>query len=208
MTLAVAIFVLRNVRRTVELSEDRMQYLTDERDRLAFLREEHRSLEEKLKQEHEERLEAQRRAESAERERPAKTERKLLAEKAEREREQRLRSERQAEEAGQEVVRLRQEHRQLMEQIERERVEHLETRSGCGRNGPRRTSRYRHASTPSERPITSDGRSTSVERRSKTVRQPIAKAFWRTYGTRPRWYGRSWYRPGRYQRRGHPRGTG
>ncbi len=69
VTLVVAILVLRASRRTAGLSEERMQYLSEERDRLAFLREEHRTLEEELRQE---RQEAQERAERAERERPAK----------------------------------------------------------------------------------------------------------------------------------------
>ena len=62
----IAIRILRNTRRILHLSERRMEYLTDERDRLELLREEHRLLsdehrllEETLEQERKERLAAQ-----------------------------------------------------------------------------------------------------------------------------------------------------
>ena len=55
----IALFVLRTSRRILRLSERRMEYLTDERDRLDLLREEHRLLEETLEQERKERLAAQ-----------------------------------------------------------------------------------------------------------------------------------------------------
>ena len=60
-SIIIAIRVLRNTRRILRLSERRMDYLTDERDRLELLREEHRLLEETLEQERKERLAAQQR---------------------------------------------------------------------------------------------------------------------------------------------------
>ena len=76
VTLIVAVLILRTARRVARLSEDRMEYLSEERDRLAFLREERRTSEEEL---------------------------------------------------GQQILRLRQEHTRLMEQLEQERAGHLET---------------------------------------------------------------------------------
>ena len=60
-SIIIAIRVLRNTRRILRLSERRMDYLTDERDRLKLLNEERGLLEETLEQERKERLEAQQR---------------------------------------------------------------------------------------------------------------------------------------------------
>jgi hypothetical protein len=60
-SIIIAIRVLRNTRRILRLSERRMDYLTDERDRLKLLREERGLLEEMLEQERKERLAAQQR---------------------------------------------------------------------------------------------------------------------------------------------------
>ena len=59
----IAIRVLRNTKRILRLSERRMEYLTDERDRLELLRAEYRLLEETLKQERKERLAEQQQVE-------------------------------------------------------------------------------------------------------------------------------------------------
>jgi uncharacterized protein (DUF3084 family) len=63
VSLVIAVLILRNVRRSAELAEDRVEYLREEQARLAFVREERRSLEEELKREREQRLEAEQRAE-------------------------------------------------------------------------------------------------------------------------------------------------
>ena len=69
-TLIIATLTLQNARRYVELAEDHMKYLREEQARLVvFLREERQSLKEELEREREQRLEAQRRAEWASRER-------------------------------------------------------------------------------------------------------------------------------------------
>lgn len=68
-TLIVSIRASRSARRSLELSEDRMEYLREEQDRLAFLREERQTLAEELKQQRQERLEAQQKADHLERER-------------------------------------------------------------------------------------------------------------------------------------------
>ena len=68
--LIIATLTLQNARRYVELAEDHMKYLREEQARLvAFVQEERQSLKEELAQEREQRLEAQRRAELASRER-------------------------------------------------------------------------------------------------------------------------------------------
>lgn len=67
-TLIVGILALRNARRSVGLAENRMEYLREEQERLAFLREERWTLVEELKQERQERLEAQQNADHLERE--------------------------------------------------------------------------------------------------------------------------------------------
>ncbi len=80
--LAVAVLALRNVKRSLRLAEDRQDYLLEEQKRMEFMRGEHKRLEEELehkrqeiqtlndalKQEQQERLQAQRRAEHAEQE--------------------------------------------------------------------------------------------------------------------------------------------
>ena len=58
-SIIIAIGILRNTQRILRLSERRMEYLTDERDRLELLREQHRLLEETLEQERKERSAAQ-----------------------------------------------------------------------------------------------------------------------------------------------------
>ncbi len=63
VSLVIAVLILRNVRRSAELAEDRVEYLREEQARLAFVREERRSLEEELEREREQRLEAEQRAE-------------------------------------------------------------------------------------------------------------------------------------------------
>ena len=68
VTFVLAVFILRSVRRSVELAEERKQYLREEQERLAFYREESKGLEEALEQERRERLEAQRKVELLERE--------------------------------------------------------------------------------------------------------------------------------------------
>jgi len=87
--LAVAVLALRNVKRSLRLAEDRQDYLLEEQKRMEFMRGEHKGLQEELKrlqeelehkrqetqtlnealkQEQQERLQAQRRAEHAEQE--------------------------------------------------------------------------------------------------------------------------------------------
>lgn len=82
VVLVVAVLALRNAQRSVQLAEDRHDYLLEEKERMEFMREEHKSLQEELeqkrqetqtlnealKQEQQERLQAQRRAEHAEQE--------------------------------------------------------------------------------------------------------------------------------------------
>jgi len=68
-TLIVGILALRSARGSLGLAENRMEYLREEQDRLAFLREERQTLVEELKQERQERLEAQQKADYLERER-------------------------------------------------------------------------------------------------------------------------------------------
>jgi hypothetical protein len=68
ITFILAVFILRSVRRSVELAEERKQYLREEQERLAFYREESKGLEEALEQECTERLETQRKVERLERE--------------------------------------------------------------------------------------------------------------------------------------------
>jgi len=69
-TLIIATLTMQNGRRYVELAEAHMKYLREEQARLViFLREERQSLKEELEREREQRLEAQRRAEWASRER-------------------------------------------------------------------------------------------------------------------------------------------
>jgi len=70
--VATLIFSIRasgSARRSLELAEHRMEYLREEQDRLAFLHEERQTLAEELKQERQERLEAQQKADHLERER-------------------------------------------------------------------------------------------------------------------------------------------
>ncbi len=70
-TLTVCILSLRSARRSLGLAEKRMEYLREEQERLAFLREERWTLVtlvEELKQERQERLEAQQNADHLERE--------------------------------------------------------------------------------------------------------------------------------------------
>ncbi len=63
-TLVMAALTLRSARKSVELAQNRMEYLREEQARLlAFVREEHQSFKEDLKREREQHLEAQRRAE-------------------------------------------------------------------------------------------------------------------------------------------------
>ena len=80
--LVIAVLALRNTQRSVQLAEYRQDYLLEEKERMEFMREEHKRLQEELehkrqetqtlnealKQEQQERLEAQRRAEHAEQE--------------------------------------------------------------------------------------------------------------------------------------------
>lgn len=87
--LVVAVLALRNTQRSVQLAEDRQDYLLEEQKRMEAMREEHKGLQEELKrlqeelehkrqetqtlnealkQEQQERLQAQRRAEHAEQE--------------------------------------------------------------------------------------------------------------------------------------------
>ena len=82
VTLIVVVLALRSAQSAVQLAEARNEYLHEEQNRLAHLREEHKALneelvrerqerwglQEQLNQEQEERLEAQRRAEQAEQE--------------------------------------------------------------------------------------------------------------------------------------------
>jgi hypothetical protein len=69
-TLIIATLTMQNGRRYVELAEAHMRYLREEQARLViFLRDERQSLKEELEREREQRLEAQRRAEWASRER-------------------------------------------------------------------------------------------------------------------------------------------
>ena len=80
--LVIAVLTLRNAQRSVLLAEKREEYLIEERERMEFMRQEHKSLQEELeqerqesqslqealKQERQERLQAQQRAERAEQE--------------------------------------------------------------------------------------------------------------------------------------------
>ncbi len=80
VVLVVAVLALRNAQRSVQLAENRQDYLLEEKERMEFMREEHKSLQEELehkrqefqtlqealKREKQERLQAQRRAERAE----------------------------------------------------------------------------------------------------------------------------------------------
>jgi gas vesicle protein len=80
--LVVAVLTLRSAQRSVQLAETRYDYLLEEKERMEFMREEHKSLQEELererqecqslqealKQEGQERLQAQLRAERAEQE--------------------------------------------------------------------------------------------------------------------------------------------
>jgi biopolymer transport protein ExbB/TolQ len=80
--LVVAVLTLRNTQRSVLLAEKREEYLLEERERMEFMRQEHKRLQEELelerqesqslqeavKQERQERLQAQQRAERAEQE--------------------------------------------------------------------------------------------------------------------------------------------
>src|ERR671915_1821774 len=78
--LVIAALTLQNARRYVELAEARMEHLREEQARLVVsLREERQSLKEELAHEREQRLEAQRRAEWASRERlPLRQAQRLL----------------------------------------------------------------------------------------------------------------------------------
>ncbi len=68
--LVIAALTLQNARKYIELAEARMEHLREEQTRIVvFLREERRSMKEELEREREQRLEAQRRAEWASRER-------------------------------------------------------------------------------------------------------------------------------------------
>ena len=69
MTLIVGILTLRSGRRSAELAESRNEYLREEKERLEFYRQERLYLEEALKQERQERLEAQRKVDRLETER-------------------------------------------------------------------------------------------------------------------------------------------
>lgn len=69
ITLFVCILALRRVQRLEWLGESRLQYLSEEQERMAFLREERRTLVESLEQERRERLETQRKLEHLARER-------------------------------------------------------------------------------------------------------------------------------------------
>ena len=80
--LVIAVLTLRNAQRSALLAEKREEYLLEERERMEFMRQEHKSLQEELeqerqesqslqealKQERQERLQAQQRAERAEQE--------------------------------------------------------------------------------------------------------------------------------------------
>ncbi len=80
--LVIAVLTLRNAQRSVLLAEKREEYLLEERERMEFMRQEHKSLQEDLeqereesqslqealKQERQERLQAQQKAERAEQE--------------------------------------------------------------------------------------------------------------------------------------------
>ena len=66
--LVIAVLAMRSSRRSVKLAEEHSGYLSDERERLKFLREEYHTLQQELEQERQECLEAQRRAEYFERE--------------------------------------------------------------------------------------------------------------------------------------------
>ena len=80
--LVIAALTLRNAQRSVLLAEKREEYLLEERERMEFMRQEHKRLQEELelerqesqslqgalKQERQERLQAQQRAERAEQE--------------------------------------------------------------------------------------------------------------------------------------------
>ena len=52
--LVVAVLTLRNVRSSVLLAEKREEYLLEERERMEFMREEYKSLQEELEREHQE----------------------------------------------------------------------------------------------------------------------------------------------------------
>lgn len=68
-SLIVGILSLRSARRSLGLAENRIEYLREEQDRLAFLHEERQTLVEELKQERQERLEARQKADHLARER-------------------------------------------------------------------------------------------------------------------------------------------
>jgi hypothetical protein len=79
--LVIAALTLQNARKYVELAEARMEHLREEQARIVvFLREERRSLKEELERERELRLEAQRQAEWASRERLPQWQAQRLAE--------------------------------------------------------------------------------------------------------------------------------
>jgi hypothetical protein len=126
-TLVVVTLILRNARRSVDLAESRMKYLREEQARLAYLREERGSLKEELRQEREQHLEAERRAERFKQERLLlRQDQEQLVEELEQEHENYLEAHRRAERLGQEHLLLEQERNQLMEELKQEREQHLE----------------------------------------------------------------------------------
>jgi predicted nuclease with TOPRIM domain len=94
-TLRVAVGSLRSARRSEQLGEDRFELLRDQAERLELLREERRTLTEKLELERQERLEAQQRVKQLTREHPRlelERELKRITEELEPEQEGRLRN--------------------------------------------------------------------------------------------------------------------
>ncbi|MBV9452546.1 MAG: hypothetical protein JOZ19_00260 [Rubrobacter sp.] len=140
-TLVIGAYALRSARRSVELSEDRLTSLEAERKRLELFGEVHRSLEEQLQREHQERLDAQERVQQLEEERPEKLiwERQQLREELEQWRKMYSETQRehgqekqgwvyQAEQWEHKVLGLEQEHQRLMEEVERWQGRYSEAR--------------------------------------------------------------------------------
>jgi biopolymer transport protein ExbB/TolQ len=110
--LLIAVLTWRNAQRSVQLAEKREEYLLEERERMEFMRQEHKSLREEIKQEREES--------------------QSLQEALKQERQERLQAQQRAERAEQEA--LRQATQQLRERMD----DYLNELEGTGELGIRR----------------------------------------------------------------------
>ncbi len=97
--LVVAVLTLRSAQRSVQLAETRYDYLLEEKERMEFMREEHKSLQEELERE---RQECQSLQKALKQERQ---ESQSLQEALKREGQERLQAQRRAERAEQEALR-------------------------------------------------------------------------------------------------------